>query len=233
MQKKILLEISVETVDAALAAEDGGADRIELCANLLLGGVTPSEELMRAVRERLQIPIFVMIRPRGGDFVCSEAEFAAMKSAIAAAKKHGMDGVVLGILREDRRVDVPRTLELVELARPVPTTFHRAFDESVDLRLALEDVIQTGAKRILTSGGAKNAFEGASMLAGLLAAAGDRITIIPGAGINSSNIAQVAKVTGAREFHSGLSSALPYGSRDYEEFEAEVRKLTNALGHHR
>jgi copper homeostasis protein len=229
MQKKILLEISIETVDAALAAERGGADRVELCADLLLGGITPSEELMWAARKKLQIPIFVMIRPRGGDFVYTDAEFTAMKSGIAAAKKHRMDGVVLGILREDRCVDVQRTRELVALARPLPTTFHRAFDESAEMRQALEDVIQTGAKRILTSGSAKNAFEGATVLADLVAAAGDRITIIPGAGINASNIAQVAKVTGAREFHSGLSSALPYGSRDFAKFEAETRKLVEGL----
>lgn len=229
MQTKYLLEISVETLEAALAAERGGADRIELCADLSVGGVTPSVKLMGAVREQLQVPIFVMIRPRGGDFVYSDAEFAAMKSAITSAKKLGMHGVVLGILQRDRRVDVQTTRELVELARPAPTTFHRAFDESADLRQAFEHVIQTGAKRILTSGGAKNASEGAGVLAELLAAAGDRIVIVPGAGINASNIVQLAKQTGAREFHSGLSSALPYGSQDFAKFEAEVRKLVEAL----
>lgn len=229
MQKKYLLEISVETVEAALAAERGGADRIELCADLSVGGVTPSSELISAVRGQLHIPIFTMVRPRAGDFVYSEAEFVVMKNAIASAKKRGMDGVVLGILREDRCVDVQRTRELAELAQPLPATFHRAFDDCVNLPQALENVIQTGAKRILTSGGAKNAFEGASILADLVAAAGDRITVIPGAGINASNIAQVAKATGAREFHSGLSTALPYGSHDYGRFEEEVRKLARHL----
>jgi copper homeostasis protein len=229
MQTKYLLEISVGTLEAALAAERGGADRIEICADLSVGGVTPSVTLMGGVREQLQIPIFAMIRPRGGDFVYSNAEFAAMKSAIASAKKLGMDGVVLGILRQDRRVDVHRTGELIKLVRPLPTTFHRAFDESSDPRQALEHVIQTGAKRILTSGGAKNAPEGAGVLAKLVAAARDRIVIVPGAGINASNIAHVAKETGAREFHSGLSSALPYGSHDFAKFEAEVRKLAEAL----
>jgi copper homeostasis protein len=229
MQKKYLLEISVESVEAAFAAERGDADRIEFCADLSVGGVTPSAELISAVRGQVHIPIFTMVRPRAGDFVYSDAEFAAMKSAIASAKKHGVDGVVLGILGEDRCVDVHKTRELVELAQPLPATFHRAFDECINLPQALENVIQTGAKRILTSGGAKNAFEGASMLAGLVAAAGDRITIIPGAGINASNIAQVAKVTGAREFHSGLSTALPYGSHEYGRFEEEVGKLARHL----
>jgi copper homeostasis protein len=229
MQKKYLLEISVETVEAALAAERGGADRIELCADLSVGGVTPSTDLMGALREQLQIPIFMMIRPRGGDFAYSDAELAAMKTAIASAKKLGIDGVVLGILRQDRRVDVHRTCELVELARPLPATFHRAFDKSADLRQAFESVVQTGAKRILTSGGAKNASEGATMLAELVATARDRIHIVPGAGINASNIAHVVKLTGAREFHSGLSSALPYASRDFAKFETEVRKLAEAL----
>jgi copper homeostasis protein len=229
MQKKYLLEISVESVEAARAAERGGADRIEFCADLSVGGVTPSVELMGAVRQRLRIPVFVMIRQRGGDFVYSDAEFAAMKNAIASAKKYGVDGVVLGILREDRCVDVQRTRELVELAQPQHATFHRAFDDCVNLPQALENVMQTGAKRILTSGGARNAFEGASMLADLVAAAGDRITIMPGAGISASNIAQVAKVTGAQEFHSGLSTALPYGSHDYGRFEEEVRKLARHL----
>jgi copper homeostasis protein len=229
MQKKYLLEISVETVEAALAAERGGADRIELCADLSVGGVTPSTELINAVRGQVHIPIFTMVRPRAGDFVYSDAEFAAMKTAIASAKKHRVDGVVLGILGEDRYVDVHKTRELVELAQPLPATFHRAFDDCVNLLQALENVIQIGAKRILTSGGAKNAFEGASVLANLVVAAGDRITILPGAGINASNIGQVAKVTGAREFHSGLSTALPYGSQDYGRFEEEVRKLAGDL----
>jgi copper homeostasis protein len=229
MQNKYLLEISVESVEAALAAERGGADRIELCGDLSVGGVTPNAELIGAAREQLHIPIFTMVRPRAGDFVYSDAEFAVMKTAVAFAKKHRVDGVVLGILREDRCVDVDRTRELVELAQPLPATFHRAFDQCVNLPQALENVIQTGAKRILTSGGAKNAFEGASILADLVAAAGDRITVIPGAGINASNIAPVARVTGAREFHSGLSTALPYGSHDYERFEEEVRKLAGDL----
>ena len=170
-----------------------------------------------------------MIRPRGGHFVYTDAEFTEMKRAIPSAKESEMDGVVLGILKKDRSVDIERTSELVELARPLPVTFHRAFDDTADLRQALEDVIQTGATRILTSGGAAGAPQGAAMLADLVAAARGRIVIVPGAGIHASNILEIARQTWAREFHSGLSSALPYASRDYGMFEAEVGKLARAL----
>jgi len=229
VKRRYLLEISVETLEAALAAQRGGADRLELCGDLSIGGVTPSVELMQTVREQLRIPVFTMIRPRGGDFVYSEAEFAEMKRSVAEAKRAGMEGVVLGILKNKRRVDIGRTRGLFEFARPLHVTFHRAFDDCADLREALEDVIQTGASRILTSGGAKTALEGAAPLAELVAAAVKRITIVPGAGISASNIARVVKETGAKEFHSGLGTVLPYGSQDYQKFETEVRKLTEQL----
>jgi copper homeostasis protein len=229
MHKKFLLEISVETAEAALVAERGGADRIELCSDLSVGGITPSAELMSAVRERLRIPVFAMIRPRAGDFVYSAAEFAVMKNAIATAKKFGMNGVVLGILDSKRHVDVSKTRELVELAKPLSTTFHRAFDEAADLFQALDDVVQTGVARILTSGGAARALEGAATLANLVAAAGIRILIVPGAGINAANIASLVEQTHAREFHSGLGSTLSYGSPDSEKFEIEVRNLAQRL----
>jgi len=229
VKRRYLLEISVETLEAALAAQRGGADRIELCANLSIGGVTPSIEVMRTVREQLRIPVFAIIRPRGGDFVYSEGESAEMKRSIAEAKRAGMDGLVAGVLASNGSVDIERTRELVAMARPLPLTFHRAFDDCGNLRGALEEVIQTGASRILTSGGAKSALEGAAPLAKLIAAAGSRITIVPGAGISASNIARVVKETGAIEFHSGLGSVLPYGSPDYKEFEAEVKKLTDQL----
>ena len=229
MNRKCVLEISVETLEAAMAAERGGADRIELCDDLSLGGVTPGANLVSAVRGHVRIPIFVMIRPRAGDFVYPTAEFAEMKRSIVGAKESGMDGVVLGILTKDHRVDVERTRELVEFARPLPVTYHRAFDEASDLHQALEEVIKCGAQRILTSGGAKNAPEGATILAELIAAAGDRVVIVPGAGINASNFLQLARQTGAREFHSGLSTALPYGSGDYKKFEEEVCKLAQTI----
>jgi len=229
VKQRYLLEISVETLEAALAARRGGADRVELCGNLSIGGVTPSIEAMRTVREQVHIPIFAIIRPRGGDFVYSEGESAEMKRSVAEAKRARMDGVVLGILTKDRLVDIERTRELVAIARPLPATFHRAFDDCANLREALEDVVQTGASRILTSGGAKSALEGAAILAKLVAAAGNRITIVPGAGISDSNIARVVKETRAREFHSGLGTVLPYGSQEDQKFETEVRKLTEQL----
>jgi copper homeostasis protein len=229
MNRKYILEISIESLEAALAAERGGANRVELCGDLTVGGVTPGAELFRAIRGQVHIPIFSMVRPRAGDFVYSSAEFAEMKRSISAAKEFGVDGVVLGILTEKRCIDSERTRQLVEFAKPLPVTYHRAFDEAADLHQALEDVIQSGAKRILTSGGAKSALEGAAVLAKLIEAAKDRVVIMPGAGISDLNIEQVAQRTKAREFHCGLSAVLPYGSEDYSKFEDEVRKLAKRI----
>jgi len=229
MAGRYLLEISVDGLDKALAAERGGADRIELCADLSVGGLTPTQEVLCGVRKKVRIPIFSMVRPRAGDFVYSGSEFEDMKRAIADAKESGMDGVVLGILHKDYRVDVERTQELVSLAGPLPVTFHRAFDECADLRETLEAVIRTGATRILTSGGASGAPEGAAVLAGLIHLSRDRVTILPGGGISASNFNDVARRTHAHEFHSGLSSELPYSSGDYRRFEAEVRKLAGQV----
>lgn len=184
---------------------------------------------MRATREQVRLPIFAMIRPRGGNFVYCDAEFDSMRNDIAAAKRHGMNGMVLGILKQDRRVDVKRTRELVELARPLAVTFHRAFDESADLHESLEDVIKTGAVRILTSGGVPTAPEGLARLAKLVATAGRRIIIVPGSGLNASNILRVARETKAREFHSGLSSVRSQTETDGVPFEAEVRRLASEL----
>ena len=229
MSRKCLLEISVETLETALAAERGGADRVELCGNLSAGGVTPSAELVRAVQAQVRIPIFVMIRPRGGDFVYSTAEFAEMKRAISEAKDCRLDGIVAGILRKDRHVDIERTRELVALARPLPVTYHRAFDESADLYQALEDVILAGAGRILTSGGAATAMEGAAAVNELVHRAGERIIILAGSGINPCNIVEIAKRTRASEFHSGLSTAIAHAGRDSGQFQKQVQKLAARL----
>jgi copper homeostasis protein len=229
MPGKYLLEISVETAERALAAEHGGAERIELCGDLSVGGVTPSTRLMRTVRQSVRIPIFTMIRQRGGDFVYSVEEFEAMKRSIGDAKQLKMNGVVLGILKKDQSVDVKRTRELVALARPMPVTFHRAFDECANLPTALEDVIQTGAARILTSGGASSAPEGSAVLTELVKLARGRIAIVPGAGIHPGNLLEVARRTKANEFHSGLSSTIPPASGNPAEFREGVRKLANLL----
>jgi len=229
VKNKLLLEISVESVEAAATAERGGAGRIELCSDLSVGGLTPDVALLRTVRRQIQIPIFVMIRPRPGDFVYSSSEFAQMKKSIAEAKDAGADGLVFGILKPNHAVDIHRTHELVELAQPLPVTFHRAFDACPDLSQALEDVVRSAASRILTSGGARSAPEGAANIAMVVASAGERITIAPGAGIHAGNILQVAAATQAREFHSGLSSVLPHPQTDYIQFQNEVRAMAKLL----
>jgi len=229
MTRKYLLEISVDSVEKAVAAERGRADRIELCVDLSVGGLTPSRELLRSVREKVHIPIYSMIRPRAGNFVYSESEFSEMERSVAVAIECGMDGVVLGVLKKDRRVDVARTRRLVDLARPLPVTFHRAFDETPVLKRALEAVIQTAAARILTSAGRKTALQGAPKLTELVAAARDRILILPGAGVTASNLAEVVQKTGAVEFHAGLGTVLPYSTRDFDAFSSEVRRLADQL----
>jgi copper homeostasis protein len=204
----ITLEICVTSLDYALAAARAGADRVELCSNLECGGVTPSARLLRSVREQLQIPIHVLIRPRSGDFVYSPSEFRAMRKSIETAKALHLDGIVLGILDRNSYIDVARTRQLVELGHPLPVTFHRAFDETlVETRSAhdsLEAVIDTGAKRLLTSGGRANAPAALPMLARLVKQAGNRLIIMPGAGITPTNILRVTTATGAREVHGSL-----------------------------
>jgi len=225
----ILLEISVETVEAAVAAQRGGAQRIELCADLRLGGLTPSEELMRSVRASVSLPIFAMIRPRAGNFDYSDIERLRMRLDIANAQRAGMDGIVLGMLVGGPRIDVWRTHMMVGTAAPLPVTFHRAFDEATDLDAALTDVTMARAARILTSGGANCAADGIKNIARLVAAAKKRVIIVPGGGINASNVVQIATETGAREIHSGLGSVLAYGHEDYSRFEDEVRKMATLL----
>jgi len=224
-----LLEISVETLASAIAAERGGAARIELSANLSVGGVTPSEALMRQARAAVHIPIFAMIRPRDGRFVYSASELAQMHREIEIAKSANLDGVVLGILCDDDTIDAEHTRELVEFSRPLPVTFHRAFDLTPNLLDGLEAVIRSGAKRILTSGGQPTAAQGASALADLVSASAGRITILPGGGLNRSNLHEVVARTGASEFHSGLGSTFPYGQSSDRDFEAAVSELARLL----
>jgi len=227
--RRYILEISVESVEAAFAAERGGADRIELCSNLREGGTTPGAELLRMARERVRLPIFVMIRPRGGDFFYSDGQFAAMRESIDAAAELGADGFVLGLLDARGRVDVERTRELVERAEPLPVTFHRAFDACADLGAGLEDVIKTRAARVLTSGGKPTAPEAFEVLGELVRSAGERIVVMPGSGLNGENIHEAVERTGAREYHAGLSSVIARGTYNIDGFEEEVRKLAAAL----
>ena len=200
---KILLECCVASVESAVNAELGGAGRVELCSALELGGVTPSSAVIRLARERIGVPLFVLIRPRGGDFHYSPLEVEVMKTDIDAARDLGADGIVLGILREDGNVDVERTAELIEAAGGASITFHRAFDSTPDPLAALETLRELGVNRVLTTGGADRAEESLTGLEKLAEAAAGRIGILPGGGINHENCRRIIEQTGAREIHVG------------------------------
>jgi len=207
----MVLEICANSYASAIAAQAGGADRIELCENLNEGGTTPSFGTLQKVREDLTIRLYVLIRPRAGDFCYSDEEYAIMRKDILLCKDIGCDGVVIGLLNPDGTVDHERTRELVALAAPMGVTFHRAFDASNDGFEALETIIDCGCERILTSGMKNTALEGIEYLNLLVKRAGERITIMPGSGINEQNIKQLALKTGAQEFHT--SAKLPVKSR--------------------
>lgn len=195
-------EVCCPTLDAVAAAVAAGADRVELCERLDVGGVTPSEELIRAALEVAgAVPVNVLIRPREGDFVYDEAETAQMMDSIALCKRLGVNGVVIGALRPDGSVDMALMRKLVEAARPLSITFHRAFDECGDVFAALENIISLGIDRLLTSGHSADAWEGRYMLRELVDRAAGRIVIMPGCGITPANLPEIAAVTRAAEFH--------------------------------
>lgn len=198
----MLIEAVVETVDAAVAAERGGAGRLELCANLDVGGTTPDADTIARVVTIATLPVFVMVRPRGGTFVYAGDELEAMRRGIAVAAANGAAGIVLGVLRPDGRVDVQRTRALVRCADGLPVTFHRAIDETPDLRDAIDDLIDAGVSRVLTSGGAATAAAGVDVLAHLVVHAGPRLTVMPGGGIRAHNARAVIDRTRAREIHT-------------------------------
>jgi copper homeostasis protein len=205
IRKGYLLEVCANSVQSAINAQRAGASRIELCENLPVGGTTPSYGSIKLSRRHLAIAINVLIRPRPGDFLYSDTEFETIKEDIRVSKELGVNGVVCGVLLPDGNVDVDRTRELVELSRPLSFTFHRAFDFTPDPFRALNDVIATGADRILTSGQKSKAGEGIPLLKELVALAGNRIIVMPGSGVNINSIAGIAQ-TGAKEFHmSGLT----------------------------
>jgi len=202
--QQVIFELCAETIDACLAAREGGAHRIELCSGLSEGGITPSHGLILDAVERSGLPVHVLVRPRGGDFVYSASEVDVMRRDILHAKELGAAGAVFGMLRPDGRVDVEGARALVELARPLEVTFHRAFDTTPSLPQALGDVIATGADRLLTSGGQPDVVAGAAALAELVRLAGDRIDIAVGGGLRLQNGATVARATRAKHFHGSL-----------------------------
>jgi copper homeostasis protein len=195
------LEICVDNIESAIAVQNAGAHRIELCSNLAEGGTTPGYGTITSARNNLNIGLNVMIRPRGGDFLYTDIEYDVMRRDIEICGESGVDGVVLGILRAGGDIDLERTARLIEFAQPMSTTFHRAFDMCNDPLRGLEDIIAAGAARLLTSGHMNKAQDGAELIGKLIKASAGRIIIMPGSGINDSNIGEIARMTGAREFH--------------------------------
>lgn len=212
------LECCAGSLNSVVAAQKGGADRVELTDNLLEGGTSPSPGTVVMARKLLRIGLYVMVRPRGGDFLYSDEEFEAMKSDVLVYKELGADGIVTGILLADGSIDEERTGELIRLARPMRVTFHRAFDMTADPFLSLETLVRLGAERILTSGQKNTALEGAPLITRLIREAAGRIAIMPGNGINENNLAEIARITGAGEFHAALQepvkSKMTYFNRE-------------------
>ena len=194
-------EICANSVASCIAAQEGGADRVELCSGIPEGGTTPSFGMIRKARASIDIALNVIIRPRGGDFLYTSDELEEMVHDIKAAKELGADGLVFGCLTKEGNVDKEAMSILMEAAGGLPVTFHRAFDHTADPMQALEDIISLGCTRILTSGCRPSAIQGAGLLAELVKAAGNRIIIMPGCGVNENNIAEIARLSGAREFH--------------------------------
>jgi copper homeostasis protein len=236
--KDIIFELCAESLEAARAAQNGGADRVELCAALSSGGLTPSVALTTAATAALSIPVYLLIRPRSGDFVYSPDEFMRMRREIEEAREVGAAGVVLGILHPDGRVDVERSRELVELAYPMKTTFHRAFDATPDLFQALEDVIWTGADCLLTSGGKPNVQAGADAIARLQEKASGRLHIMAGGGLTLENLADVVYRTGVSCLHGSLTNWRRNGSGaesaagvNTASLEADLREAIRLFRH--
>ncbi len=201
MQRRIILEVLVDSVESGRAALAGGADRLEVCQNLFEGGTTPSAGLLAALRHEVALPLNVMIRPRGGDFCYSRCELEVMRHDIRIARELGASGIVLGILRPDGTVDAEAVADLMRLARPLSVTFHRAIDMARDLDEALETLVGLGVDRVLTSGGEATVIEGVDAIAALVRQAGDRIVVMPGGGIRERNVEKVVALTGATEIH--------------------------------
>ena len=226
-----LLEICVDSLDLALAAVRGGADRLELCGPLFDGGVTPSAGFVAAARRMIDLPLAMLVRPRAGSFTPSEAEFEVMRQDILYARNIGIDIIVLGLLHSDQTVDMEGTRELVELARPLEVTFHRAFDVSPHLEESLESVIETGATRILTAGGQASAVSGAATIKELSETADNRIGFLLCGGITAATVCSALETSDVVEIHAGLrdSARTALSSGRFEVFTASVDALRQKI----
>ncbi len=218
------LEIACFNLNSVVIAQENGADRVELCDGIEVGGTTPNFEIIKQVRALITIDLNVMIRPRGENFVYSDAEFQQMKNEIIQFKEIGINGFVFGILTENNSINTSQNKELVELAKPIPCTFHRAFDEVSDAFQSLEEVIACGFQTILTSGQTPNVIEGANRLSELVAKAKNRITIMPGGGLRATNIEFIQEKTKTTFYHS---SAITDGSETANA--EEVKQLKSKL----
>jgi copper homeostasis protein len=209
----MICEICVDSVAGVRAAKDAGAQRVELCANLLEGGITPSLGTIRQARTVVGVDLNVMIRPRGGDFLFNEGEFAAMQADIETAKTEGANGLVIGLLTATGEIDAGRTRELVALARPLSVTFHRAFDVAAEPFGALETLIDLGVDRVLTSGQEPSVLEGLPLIVELMKRAGDRIVVMPGGGITARNVARIVAAARPREMHFAALEPIASGMK--------------------
>ncbi len=221
----MFLEIAIFNIHSALLAAQPGADRIELCENSAEGGTTPSYGTLQIIRQKITIPIFPIVRPRGGDFFYSDEEFAVMLKDVWLVKQLGFEGVVTGMLNIDGSIDAERIKRLIEIAYPLEVTFHRAFDRCKEPLQALEDIIECGCQRILTSGQKPTAYEGKDLIKQLILQADDRIIIMPGSGVRSDNIKELADYTGAIEMHSSARTMIDSKMKFCNE--AMTEKLQN------
>jgi copper homeostasis protein len=224
MPSRALLEICVESADGARAAARGGADRLELCADLACGGLTASPAALKDVRAACQLPVVLLLRPRAGSFSYSPAELATLREQVAAARRSGADGVALGALAPDGGLDLPALADLVRAARPLPVTCHRCFDAVPDPHEALDQLVALGFARVLTAGGAGTAAQNAARLAALVRQAAGRIAVMPGGHVRAAGAAALRRTTGASEFHSAARRA---GAAETDA--GEVAALRTAL----
>lgn len=230
-KKGLALEVCVDSIQSAIAAEAGGAARVELCSSLAEGGITPGAGMIEVARKNISIGLHVLIRPRRGDFLYSSLELEIMKKDIEIAKATGANGVVLGVLNKNGSIDTERMQELIQISRPLSVTFHRAFDVCSDPLKALDDLIRLKVDRLLTSGQQASALQGATLIRELVERAGNRLMVMPGGGISSKNIQEIIRKTKAKEFHSSaqkkVNSQMGYqrkhlpmaGAKELTEYE--------------